>query len=200
SAQLHTGTNIRCLDTNQWNSLLLHVRTHQCTVSIVVLHERNHRATNRDHPTRRNVNAVNTISIGHADIAVLKANLNTVINDVAVSVLLNFCLADSVTVFFISGEVVNLIGDATVFHLAVRSFDEAEGIHASIRSQRTDQTNVRTFGSLNWAHTAVVRWVNVSNLNASALTGQTTRAQRRQTTLVGQTRQRVVLIHKLRQL
>src|SRR5699024_10681963 len=52
STQLHTGTNIRCLGTNQWNSLLLHVRTHQCTVSIVVLQERNHGGTNRDHLTR----------------------------------------------------------------------------------------------------------------------------------------------------
>src|SRR5699024_6537740 len=132
--------------------------------------------------------------------AVLKANLNTVTNDVAVGVLLNFCPAARVTVPFISGDVVILIGDAPVLHLAARSFDEAEGRHPSIRCQRTDQTIVRAFGSLHWAHTAVVRWVNVSNLNASALTGQTTRAQRRQTTLVGQTRQRVVLIHKLRQL
>src|SRR5699024_8604491 len=163
STQLHTGTNIRCLGTNQWNSLLLHVRTHQRTVSIVVLQERNHRGTNGDHLTRRNVNEVNTISVSHANIAVLEANLNAVINDVALGVLLNFSLTNGVTVFFISGEVVNLIGDATIFYLAVRGFNEAESINASVGSQRTDQTNVRAFGSLNRAHAAVVRWVNVAD-------------------------------------
>src|SRR5699024_11462463 len=86
SAQLHTGAAIRCLATNQSNSLLLHVRTHPRTVSIVVLQERNHRGTNGDHLTRRNVNEVNTISVSHANIAVLEANLNAVINDVALGV------------------------------------------------------------------------------------------------------------------
>src|SRR5699024_9808811 len=176
SAQLHTGTNIRCFAANQWNSLLLHVRTHQGTVSIVMLQERNHGRTNRNHLTWRHVNVVDAISVGHADIAVLEANLDTVADDVAVSVLLHLSLRDGVTVFFISGQVTNLVGNPAVFHLAVRSLDEAESIHASIRSQGTDKTNVWTFGSLNWAHTAVVRWVNVSDLNASALTGQTTRA------------------------
>ena len=45
-----------------------------------------------------------------------------------------------------------------------------------------------------------MRGVNVSHLDAGALTGQTTRAKGRQATLVGETRERVVLVHELRQL
>ena len=42
--------------------------------------------------------------------------------------------------------------------------------------------------------------MHVAHLDAGALTGQTTGAQRRQAALVGQTRERVVLVHELRQL
>ena len=45
-----------------------------------------------------------------------------------------------------------------------------------------------------------MRGVHVANFNACTLTGQTTRAKSRQTALVGQTRQGVVLVHELRQL
>ena len=55
-------------------------------------------------------------------------------------------------------------------------------------------------GRLDRAHPAVVAGVHVADLEAGALTGQTAGAQRRQAALVGQTRQRVVLVHELRQL
>ena len=45
-----------------------------------------------------------------------------------------------------------------------------------------------------------MRGVHVSDFHACAVTGQTARAQSGQTTLVGQTRQRVVLVHELGQL
>jgi hypothetical protein len=45
-----------------------------------------------------------------------------------------------------------------------------------------------------------VRRVDVTDLDAGAVTRQTTGAERGQTTLVRQTRERVVLVHELRQL
>src|SRR5690606_9842457 len=60
--------------------------------------------------------------------------------------------------------------------------------------------DVRAFRRLNRAHAAVVRRVDVADLVAGALTRQTTRAEGRQTTLVRQAGQRVVLVHELRQL
>src|SRR5690606_41664295 len=62
------------------------------------------------------------------------------------------------------------------------------------------RTDVRAFRLLNRAHAAVVRRVDVADLVAGALTRQTTRAEGRQTTLVRQAGQRVVLVHELRQL
>src|SRR5699024_6023851 len=122
------------------------------------------------------------------------------IGDVALFVVVRVCLRNNEAVFLISGKVVNLVGQLAVDDATVWGLNETEWVHSSIGSQGTDQANVWTFRSLNWAHTAVVRWVNVSNLDAGALTGQTTRAQSRQTTLVSQTRQGVVLVHELRQL
>src|SRR5699024_8035671 len=73
-------------------------------------------------------------------------------------------------------------------------------VHAGVRRQGTDQTNVRALWGLNRAHAAVVRRVNVADLEAGALTGQTTRTQRGQTALVGQAGQGAVLVHELGQL
>ena len=66
--------------------------------------------------------------------------------------------------------------------------------------QRADQADVRAFRGLDRAHPAVVARVHVADLHAGALTRQTARAQRRQAALVGQARERVGLVHELRQL
>ena len=42
-AELHAGTDERCLGAQQRNCLALHVGAHQCAVCVVVLEERNHR-------------------------------------------------------------------------------------------------------------------------------------------------------------
>ena len=84
--------------------------------------------------------------------------------------------------------------------LAVRRLDEAERVDARERRERADQADVRAFRGLDRAHAAVVRRVDVTDLDAGALTRQTAGAERRQAALVGQTRERVVLVHELRQL
>ena len=103
-------------------------------------------------------------------------------------------------VLLVGGQVLDLVGDHTVDHLAVRRLDEPERVDPRVHRQRTDQTDVRTLRGLDRAHPAVVRRVHVADLQPGALTRQTTRAQRRQPALVGQTRQRVVLVHELGQL
>src|SRR5690606_8596116 len=91
-------------------------------------------------------------------------------------------------------------GHLPVDDAAVRRLDEAERVDPRVGGQRADQTDVRAFRRLNRAHAAVVRRVDVADLVAGALTRQTTRAEGRQTTLVRQAGQRVVLVHELRQL
>src|SRR6266568_4125492 len=94
----------------------------------------------------------------------------------------------------------HVIEHAAIFHAAVRRLDEAVVVDPRIAAQRRNQSNVRTFRRFNRADTAVVRGVNVANFEARALTRQTTRSKSRKTTLVRDLRQRVGLIHELRQL
>ena len=109
-------------------------------------------------------------------------------------------LGHHVLVFLRRGEVIDLVGDLSVDHTTVRRLNEAERVDAGKRSQRTDQTNVGAFRSFDGTHAAVVRRVNVTHVNTGTLTRQTTGAERRKTTLVGEARERVVLIHELREL
>src|SRR5699024_6216748 len=105
-----------------------------------------------------------------------------------------------VAVLVIRSEVDDLVGDVAVDHLAVRRLDEAEGVDAGEGRQRADEADVRTLGGLDRAHAAVVRRVDVTDLHAGAVAGQAARAERGQAPLVGQARQRVVLVHELREL
>src|SRR5690606_20841943 len=82
----------------------------------------------------------------------------------------------------------------------VGAFEEAVLIGPGVGGQRVDQTDVRTFRGLDRADTTIVGRVYVTHLEAGAFTGQTTRAERRNASLVGELRQRVVLVHELGQL
>ena len=106
-------------------------------------------------------------------------------------------LCNNEVIFFRSGEVIDVLGYLALDDAAVWGLNETKGVDARERCERTNQTNVGTFRSFNGAHTSVVGRVNVTNLNTCTLTRETTGAQRRKTTLVGQTGERVVLVHEL---
>ena len=108
-------------------------------------------------------------------------------------------LRDIVVILDVGGHVFDLVchNAGCLVHLAERRFDEAVFIDFGIGRQIVDQTDVRTFRRLDRAHTAVMRVVNISNVERRALTRQTARAECRQTALVRQLCQRVILIHKL---
>jgi hypothetical protein len=73
-------------------------------------------------------------------------------------------------------------------------------VHRAVDRQRGDQADVGAFRRFDRANAPVVRNVHVANLEAGALAVQSARTQRRQPALVGQLRQRVGLVHHLRQL
>ena len=110
--------------------------------------------------------------------------------------------------FLIRGHPRNFIGSLAVDDLAIRSLNEAVFVHMGVKSQRTDKTNIRTLGRLDWTHAGIVRVVDVADgrwhVGAAAGTGLVTRKAARakcgQTTLVGKAGKRVRLIHKLGQL
>ena len=84
--------------------------------------------------------------------------------------------------------------------LLVRTLDEAVVVDARVGRQRRDETDVRTFRSLDRADATVVRGVHIANLEAGALTRQAARSESRETTLVRDLGKRVRLVHELREL
>ena len=200
-AQFHTGAHQGRLAAHQRDGLTLHVRAHQRAVGIVVLQERDHGRGDRHHLARRDVHEVHLGGADVLDLTALAAHQNALLEELAgLLVGRRVGLRHDVAVLLVGGQVVDLIGDDPVDDLAVRRLDEPERVDPGVHRQRTDQADVRAFRGLDRAHPAVVRRVHVAHLEAGPLTGQTTGAQRRQAALVGQTGQRVVLVHELAQL
>ena len=78
--------------------------------------------------------------------------------------------------------------------------DEPELVDPRVARQRRDQADVRAFRRLNRADAAVVRRVDVADLEAGALARQTAGPEGRETPLVRDLGERVGLVHELRQL
>ena len=199
-AQLHPGADQRRVGTQQRHRLALHVGAHQRAVGVVVLEERDHRGGDRHHLPRRDVDVVDARGRDVVDLAALAAHQDALLLEGAVVVERRVGLRDDEAVLLVGGEVVDVLGDHTVDDLAVGRLDEAERVDPREARQRADQADVRAFRRLDRAHAAVVAVVDVADLHARALTGQTARPQRRQPALVGQPRERVGLVHELRQL
>ena len=94
----------------------------------------------------------------------------------------------------------HLVGRLAVLDLAVRGDQEAVFVDAAVDAQRADQADVRPLGSLDRADPAVVRDVDVADLEAGALAVQSAGAQGREPPLVGKLGQRIGLVDDLRQL
>ena len=84
--------------------------------------------------------------------------------------------------------------------LAVRALDEAVLVDAGIGRERVDQADIRAFRRLDRADAAVMRRMHVAHFEAGALARQTARSKGRKAALVGDFRQRVGLVHELREL
>src|SRR5262249_52246308 len=92
------------------------------------------------------------------------------------------------------------IEHTTRLHLTIQTLDEPKLVDTRKTAQKRDQADVRTFQRLDRTDAAVVRRVHVADLEPSALTRQTARAQRGQTALVRDLGERVGLVHELREL
>ena len=97
-------------------------------------------------------------------------------------------------------EIDHLIGDAAVLHLAVGRLDEAVFVHPRIGRERIDQADIRPFRRLDRTDAAVMRRMHVAHLEAGALAREPAGPERGKTPLVGDLRQRIGLIHELREL
>ena len=193
------STDNRFFRTKTGNALTLHVGTHQRTVRVIVLQERNQRSSNGYDLCRSHVHVLNAFGTHQNEFALITA-ADKLVAQVALVIDGSVSLSNNVVAFIDSREISDLVGDMTVNHFSVRCLKEAVVIQTRIKSQRVNQTDVRTFRSFNRANTAVVSRMHVSNLEACAFTSQAARAQCRNTALVRDFRQRVGLVHELAQL
>ena len=190
-AVLDAGADVRRLGTEQRHGLLLHVRTHQGAVGVVVLEERDERRTDRHDLLRRDVDEVDLFrrhvadvgggaeeALGFEHLAEVfeagrlrrPAHERARVADRAVVVERRVGLGDDVVLFLVGGHVDDLAGDLAVLDLAVRALDEAELVDAGVGGQATDQADVRAFRRLDRAHAAVVAEVDVADFEAGTLT------------------------------
>ena len=208
SLVFHTGGHDGLLGDHQRHCLTLHVGAHQSTVTVIVLQEGDAGGRNRDHHSGRNVHIIDLIGIDFQDV-IAAAGRNAGTDEVLGLIQRLVGLSNNVLVLNVSGHILNFIGNdlidqlavfvVSLFDLAIGSLNEAVLVDFGVGCQIGDQTDVGAFRGLNGAHAAIVAVVNVTDLETCAVTAQTAGAQSRQTALVGQLGQRVVLVHELRQ-
>ena len=109
------------------------------------------------------------------------------------------CRCDGELVLFVGGEVFHLVCHHAVFDNAVGGFDEAVFIDSCICRKAGNKTDVRSFGSLDGAYSAVMGIVNVSYLEGGSVSRQTAGTERGQTALMRKLGKGIRLIHKLAQ-
>ena len=199
-APFGAGAHQRALGFDQRHGLTLHVGTHQCTVALIMLQERDQGGAEGDHLARGDVHVVHGAHRHIDRLFFADSGKGGLLHEVAVLVELLVGLGDDVVKIAVSGHVLDLVGHVAVDDLAVRGLDEAERVDAAEGCQGADQTDVRAFRRLDRAHTAEVGRVHVAHLHGGAVAGQTAGAQCGETTLVRHTGQRVVLVHELGEL
>ena len=196
---LDAGADERLLGAQARHRLPLHVRAHQRAVRVVVLEERDQRRRHRHDLRRRHVHVVDLVRRRQHELVLAAAGDELVLQPPAL-VELRVRLRDHELAFLDRRQVMDLVGDLALDHLAIRRFEEAVLVGARVQRERVDEADVRTFRRLDRAHAAVVRRVHVAHFEAGALAREPARTQRRNAALVGDLGQRVRLVHELRQL
>src|SRR5437868_11348468 len=90
--------------------------------------------------------------------------------------------------------------DLAVLNFAVRGLQETEIIDSREGCQRGDQTDVWAFGGFHRANTSIMGRVHVAHLEPGTVTRKPARSKSRKPSFVRQFRQRIDLVHELRQL
>ena len=185
----------------QWHCLAHHVRTHQRTVGVVVLEERNQACRNRSNLHWRHVHKLNLVGSNHREVGI-ETRLNLGADKRTVVVERSVALCNNLAFLSLGSQINNIVVlevDNAVCHLTVRSLDKAKLINLCINAKRRNQADVRTFRGFNRTKTSVVSVVNVAHLETGTVTRQTARTKGTQTALVSDFGKRVGLVHELRQ-
>ncbi len=194
-----TGSHQRFFNHQRRHCLTLHIGTHQCAVSIIMLQEWNQCCCYRHHLLWRHIHIVNIFRRFNRKFTNV-TNIDKLIVELTFLINRGRGLSDNKIGFVNRRQIFDLISHLAVNHLPVRRLEKAVTVGTGIGCQGVDQTNIWTLGRFNRTHTTIMRRVYVTNLKTGALPGKTTWAQCRHATFVGNLRQRVVLVHKLGQL
>ena len=158
--------------TEERNSLTHHVRSHECTVSIIVLQERNQRSCNRSNLRWRNVHQMYITRCYDREIG-LFTSLDSIADKATFLIKRSVTLSNDQVFFFLCGIILQRFIreiNTTILNSTIRRSDKPEIIDLSINTERGDQTDIRSFRRLNRTETTIVRIVYVTNLEARTFT------------------------------
>ena len=161
----------------QWNSLTHHVTSHQRTVTIIMLQERNKTSRHWGNLLWRDIYQVNRVWTNNRIICIL-TTLYGVTNECTIIIQWCITLSDNLVFFFFCCQEYNILVihiNLRVMYTTIRCHDETKIINLSIHTKRRYQTNVRSFRRLNWTKTTIVSIVNVTNLKTCTLSWKSTR-------------------------
>src|ERR1700733_4544329 len=125
---------------------------------------------------------------------------NQIVGELTLVVERGIRLRNHVLTLFDGRQVVDLVRDLAVRDAPVRGFQESVVVGARIHGQRIDQADVRTFRRFDRAHPAVMRRMHVAHFESGTLARQAAWAKRGNAAFVRHFRQRIVLVHELREL
>ena len=196
---LQPGGDDRRLGHQQRHRLALHVRAHQRAVGVVVLEERDQAGRDADHLLGRDVHVLDLIDGNGDEVGLVPRGQGRPL-ELAVVVHDRVGRRQVGLALLVGPHPDDFLALLAVLDLAVRRDEEAVLVDAAVDAQRADQADVGAFRRLDRADPAVVRDVDVADLEAGSLAVQAARPQGREPPLVGELGQRVGLVDDLRQL
>ena len=196
---LHPGADQRRVRAQRGHRLALHVRSHERSVGIIMLEERDQRSGDRHDLLRRDVHEVDLARRGQREF-ILRPAGDQVIDKLALFVQRRVCLCNHVLAFLDRRQIIDLVRDLAVRDTPIRRLEEAVVVRARIHGERIDQADIRAFRGLDRADPAVMGRMHVAHFESGALARQAPWAQGRDAPLVRDFRERIVLVHELREL
>ena len=170
---LHTSTNNRSLCCKKRNGLTLHVGSHQRTVRIIVLQERNQGCSNREYHSWRYIHVIKHVLLVLLCLLTVTSG-NVLMKEMSLFVQRLIRLCYMIIIFLVRCHVYNFIcytrvGRICFINFSVRSLYETVLIDSCIRCKGVDKTNVRSLRSLDRAHSSIVGIMYVSNLESGSV-------------------------------
>ena len=163
----------------QWNCLAHHVTSHQSTVTVIMLKERNKTCRNRSNLLWRHVHQTDIVRRYNREISG-KTTVCEVAFKCTVLVKRSISLNNKLSIFLFCCKEDNFIIihiNLGITDLTIRCFDKAKLVNSGISTKRRNKTNVWTFRRLDRTQATIVSIVDVTNLEARTFTRKTARTK-----------------------